>query len=66
MPKKKELSLSRIAAVFVLISVLMGAYKAGIPQAIFQVGFNELRSGMDEVTRKQREKLERQQQVSAR
>lgn len=58
LPRKKEPSLFRIAAVFVLIFVLMGAYKAGIPQAIFQVGFNDLRSGMDEVTGRQREKLE--------
>ena len=54
MPKKKEPSLLRIAAVFVLIVVLMGAYKAGIPQAIFQAGFNWLSAGIDEVTERQR------------
>ena len=56
--RKKEPSLLRIAAVIVLIPVLLGAYKAGTPQAIFRFGFNYLSDGMNEVTRKQREKLE--------
>lgn len=58
---KRETSLFRIAAVFALIVVLIGTFKAGIPQAIFQVGFNYLSDGMNEVTRNQREKLDQKQ-----
>lgn len=51
---KEEPSLLRIAAVFVLIVVLMGAYKAGILQAIFQNRFNWLSDGMINVSKEQR------------
>lgn len=55
---KKEPSLFRIAALLVLIPVLLGSLKLGIPQAVAGFVINYLSDGMNEVTEHQREKLE--------
>ena len=55
---KKEPSLFRAAIVLVGIFVGVGAIKLGIPQAIAGYFIDYLRDGTNEVTRKQREKLE--------
>lgn len=55
---KPEPSLFRIAILLVGVAAGIGALKLGIPQAIAGYVIDYLSDGMNEVTRKQREKLE--------
>ncbi len=55
---KKEPLLFRIAVLLVGIATGIGSLKLGIPQAIARMGIDYISDGMNEVTERQREKLE--------